>query len=278
MAAGFFLGMLFIDLDNLEKSVNMGLAVSLAFVFGILGYSAFPRIIYEFADPYWRLYMICGPIGIAFIKLSMVVFKADGKILKKEVAHLNSYMKKEFGEFILIPLNDFLLQNKNIYEDVFDIALPIKDIRVSDRIDILYRLLSFAAADRIFNNEEERIIREISKSIRIGSKRFEIIKNRVLKEKGYRTESRQEQGKQSQYRNFYIMDNLIKISYNPYLVLEIDQNATNEDLKKAYRNLVKKHHPDKSMTKDELTRKQDAKKILEINEAYESIKTIRGIK
>ena len=32
---------------------------------------------------------------------------------------------------------------------------------------------------------------------------------------------------------------------NPYKVLEIDENATQEQIKEAYRRLVKKYHPDK---------------------------------
>ena len=82
------------------------------------------------------------------------------------------------------------------------------------------------------------------------------------------------------HKNINISTNIIpsKQAYNPFVILGIEQNASNEELKNAYRRLVKKYHPDKSMQKDDETRKQDAVKILEINEAYESIKKMRGIK
>ena len=33
---------------------------------------------------------------------------------------------------------------------------------------------------------------------------------------------------------------------DPYLVLEIDRNATDDEVKKAYRNMCRKYHPDKN--------------------------------
>ena len=36
-----------------------------------------------------------------------------------------------------------------------------------------------------------------------------------------------------------------KSSDSDYKILEIDKNCTNDELKKAYRELAKKHHPDK---------------------------------
>ena len=50
---------------------------------------------------------------------------------------------------------------------------------------------------------------------------------------------------------------------DPYKTLKIYQDATLEDIKKAYRELVKIHHPDKG---------GDAKVMLEINAAWEILK------
>ena len=60
----------------------------------------------------------------------------------------------------------------------------------------------------------------------------------------------------------------MKMSQNPYSVLGVDPNATEEDIKKAYRALVKQYHPDLHPG-DEAA----AKKMSEINEAYELIKS-----
>ena len=50
---------------------------------------------------------------------------------------------------------------------------------------------------------------------------------------------------------------------DPYQVLKVHPSATLEDIKQAYRKLVKIHHPDKG---------GDAKVILEINAAWETLK------
>ena len=53
------------------------------------------------------------------------------------------------------------------------------------------------------------------------------------------------------------------MSKDPYQILKVNPNAKLEDIKKAYRDLVKIHHPDKG---------GDSKAILEINAAWEILK------
>jgi molecular chaperone DnaJ len=53
---------------------------------------------------------------------------------------------------------------------------------------------------------------------------------------------------------------------NPYKVLEIDENASQEEIKKAYRKMVKKYHPDKYV--DNPLSSLAEEKMREINEAY----------
>jgi molecular chaperone DnaJ len=53
---------------------------------------------------------------------------------------------------------------------------------------------------------------------------------------------------------------------NPYKVLEIDENASQEEIKAAYRRLVKKYHPDKYV--DNPLSSLAEEKMREINEAY----------
>ena len=53
-----------------------------------------------------------------------------------------------------------------------------------------------------------------------------------------------------------------------YSVLGVNKNATEEEIKKAYRKLVLKYHPDKWGDKSEAEQKQAEKKFKEISEAY----------
>lgn len=56
---------------------------------------------------------------------------------------------------------------------------------------------------------------------------------------------------------------------NYYEILEIDKNASQEIIEKAYKVLVKKYHPD-LQTSPEMKLKYESK-IKEINEAYETL-------
>ena len=65
---------------------------------------------------------------------------------------------------------------------------------------------------------------------------------------------------------------------DPYTVLEIEPNATDAEVKKSYRKLVVKFHPDKTQDLGEDYRRQARERFLAIQEAYEQIKRDRGIK
>lgn len=58
---------------------------------------------------------------------------------------------------------------------------------------------------------------------------------------------------------------------DPYKVLGVDRNASDEEIKKAYRLLAKKYHPDANPG-DEVA----ARKMQEINAAYDQIKNPQG--
>lgn len=60
---------------------------------------------------------------------------------------------------------------------------------------------------------------------------------------------------------------------DPYKVLGVAPNASDEDIKKAYRDLARKYHPDRYP--DEALKRTAEEKMKEINAAYEEIQKIR---
>lgn len=61
---------------------------------------------------------------------------------------------------------------------------------------------------------------------------------------------------------------------NPYEVLGVPENASEEEIKKAYKELVKKYHPDKYQ--DNPLADLAEEKLQEINEAYDMLMKNRG--
>ena len=61
---------------------------------------------------------------------------------------------------------------------------------------------------------------------------------------------------------------------NPYQVLGIDPNATDDEIKQAYRALARKYHPDRYQDSDLAEMAEE--KMKEINAAYDEIQKIRA--
>ena len=69
----------------------------------------------------------------------------------------------------------------------------------------------------------------------------------------------------------------IKDTESSYKVLEILPSASAEEVKKAYRNMAKKFHPDKLQSKDPALIKGAQEKFQEVQKAYEAIQKERDL-
>ncbi len=61
---------------------------------------------------------------------------------------------------------------------------------------------------------------------------------------------------------------------NPYEILGVSENASDEEIKKAYRKLAKQYHPDNYV--DNPLKDLAAEKMKNINDAYDSIQKMRA--
>ena len=81
----------------------------------------------------------------------------------------------------------------------------------------------------------------------------------------------------------YDQHNVIRKKYSlgvvktPYHVLKISSDATNEEVKKAYRNLIREYHPDRVAHEGKAASEAAHLKFLEIQEAYNELESVRGI-
>ena len=61
-----------------------------------------------------------------------------------------------------------------------------------------------------------------------------------------------------------------------YKALELEPSATIDDIKKGYRRMAMKYHPDKVANLGDDIKKSATEKFRSVNEAYEQLKKQRG--
>ena len=190
-----------------------------------------------------------GDFAITFVVLTASVMKADGKILKSELEFVKKYFVKFFGHDqaseMLQMLRDILKKDINVNEITAQVQ---QYMNYSSRLQVLHFLYGIALADGNVAVEELNIIKEIAIGIGISREDCESIKNMYVKE----TDS-------------------------AYKILEVLPEASNDDVKKAYKKMAIKYHPDKVSYLGEEARKAAEDKFKMLSEAYEKIKKQRGL-
>ena len=177
------------------------------------------------------------------IALSAAVMKADGKVLKSEL----SFVKMFFNQQHLATLKRFLdtgnIPLQQICQDIQRRMQP------EVRVQLLHYLFGIAKADGDVSPEEINVIQQISDMMGVSRVDFESVKNMF-------------------YRN---VD-------SDYAVLGIDASATDDEVKKAYRKMAIKFHPDKVAAMGDEFQKGAKEKFQTIQDSYDAIKKRRGMK
>ena len=192
-----------------------------------------------------------GDIRVSIIVLIACVIKADGRILKSEINYIKPFLVRNFGEEgakqALQLLKEILKQDINPVTIAQQIAVYVN---YSTRLELVRLLLEVAQSDGEINTEELTVIELIAINISIQS---------------------------ADYQSILALYQRHKDSNWAYTALEILPTATDEEVKKAYRRMAMKYHPDKVANAGEEIRKQATEKFRGINEAYEHIKKQRGL-
>ena len=192
-----------------------------------------------------------GDIKVSIIVLIACVIKSDGKVLKSEVNFIKPFLLRTFGEEgakQALHLLKELLQ-----KDLDHVAIAQQigyNLNYSTRLELISLLLQIAKADGEFHSNELYVIEQIARSMMVQDADYQSILSLYQREKD---------------QNW------------AYKALEIEPNATDEQVKKAYRRMAMKYHPDKVANAGEEIRQQATDKFRGINEAYEYIKNQRGL-
>jgi len=190
-----------------------------------------------------------GGYVMSLLVLTAAVMKADGRVLKSELDYVKKFMVQNFGEASAVEairmLRDILNQNIPVNEVCRQIQ---QHMNYSARLQLLHFLFGIAQADGVVDPTEQNTIEQIAMQMGIGS---------------------------SDYQSIQAM--FVHDTHADYKILEIDSGATNEEVKKAYRRMAMKYHPDKVRHLGEDFQKAANEKFRKVNQAYENIKKERKI-
>ena len=188
---------------------------------------------------------------IVLLILMAAVVKADGKVLKAELSVVKRFLVQNYGEDAAREawqiLNQLLKQDINIAEVATQCGTHLN---YSARLQLLNMLFSIAVGDGEVNNAEIEIIRRIALYMRITDADLSSIAAIYTK------------------------------PTNPnwaYQLLEISPDCTDDEIKKAYRRMAMKYHPDKVNSLGEEVRQNATEKFRKVKEAYDYLKQQRGI-
>ena len=190
-----------------------------------------------------------GDFKISLLILSAAVMKSDDKILKSELDFIKRFLVNQFG---VNEAEQQVLALREILQQSFDLTAVSIQIRqfmdYPGRLQLLHFLFGIALADGESHPSEVRTIEQISHALGISSADLGSIKAMFIKD-----------------------------TASAYRILEITPDATDEEVKKAYRKMALKYHPDRVSTMGEDVQKAAKIKFQELQTAYEEIKKKRGM-
>ena len=190
-----------------------------------------------------------GDFMVSLLVLFAKVMKADGKLLKSELDYVKSFLKRNLSSkqssVFIGMFQEMLKQDYSIAEVCGQIQ---KSMDHPSRLELLHVLFGLSAADGEMHPQEVKVINTISGYLKISKKDYESIKAIFIKD----------------------MD-------SSYKILEIESNASDSEIKKAYRKMAIKYHPDKVAHLGKEIQSTAEEKFKAVSDAYTEIKKKRNI-
>lgn len=200
------------------------------------------------AYDFYRQRVVQSDFSTSLLLLSAAVMKADDKILKSELDYVKQFFQRQFGE---ASTNRLMLELREILKSNISVSQACSDMRTSMsyevRMQLLHYLFGIAQADGSVSPSEVNMIQSISNYLGLNPSDFSSIKAMFYKDVN-----------------------------NSFKVLGVGADASVDDIKKAYRKLAVKYHPDKVSHLGEEYQKGAKEKFQSVQEAYENIKKQKG--
>ena len=178
------------------------------------------------------------------LALSALIIKADGKIEQKELDFVRSFFIGQYGkeraDSIFRTFNTQIKKETQHLDQLTRVF--VQQTSYETRLQILHFLFGIANVDGNISDVELQKLSQVASGMRLRLPDFESIKAMFVKN-----------------------------TDNAYKILEIDSNASQDEIKSAYRKMAKKYHPDKLRGQDPSMIKGAEEKFREVQKAYETL-------
>ncbi len=190
-----------------------------------------------------------GDFTVTLLVLSAAVMKADGSVKRAELDYLKRFLVQHFGageaQRQILLLRELLKQEFSLTEVTQQVD---RHMTYAEKLQLLHFLFGISLADDKQHPAELGLLERISSMIGITAGDYASVKAMFIKD-----------------------------ASSAYRVLETSPNATDEEVKKAYRAMANKFHPDKVAHLGAEVQKAAHEKFQQLNAAYQEIKRQRGI-
>ncbi len=190
-----------------------------------------------------------GDFVMGLLILTAAVMKADGKVMRSELNYVKAFLEQNLGRNNLQNRLDILRQLLDKEIDVYKACERARNaFPYATKLQLLHYLFGISVADGECTHIERDLIERIAKLIGLAD---------------------------PDYRSIEAM--YFEVTDSAYVILQIEKTASDEEVKKAYKRMCIKYHPDKVASLGEEAQKAANAKFQEINNAYEKIKKERNL-
>ncbi len=185
---------------------------------------------------------------MSLLVLATAVIKADGKLSSTELQNVRNFIRTNFGDQAAGEAESIVRQLMAKDINVFQVGAQIRTyMNYSQRLQLFQYLVQLAQCDGMVQSELD-VLDSIASAIGLSN----IDRDSLL----------------NMYR---------QSADSAYKVLGIEPTATDDEVRKAYKKMALKYHPDKVATLGEDVQKAAEEKFKKVQQAYEQIKKERGM-
>lgn len=208
-------------------------------------------------------------VNVALMVLIAAVMKVDGQVKRSELDFVKRFLLKNYGEE---RGKEMLKVLQHMVQQDIAIDQVCQQIKVNTDYNTRYHMLDFlfgiGGADGEFQQTELNMLHLIARYLGISQSDYTSIYERHVGRSYSGSYGGSSDDRSRRSSSTYDKD--------PYRVLGIDSSATDEEVKRAYRKMAMKYHPDRVSGMSEEMQRNAAEQMKEINQAYEVIKERRA--